>query len=193
MKSLGPGSGETVVWFTVPEGQQVTEAVISAIGPKDAPSLQIRVPCALEWKPGVRPRVEPEWARYDWAAHRDAFDQHRAAREKVEQTTFPRFMEGLPYLIAGLIGLCGLLSIPGYLVIQVLSIWIMAGRLRKFALAPLLIVVPTLTIGLFSLGRVQDPRTARTPLFTILPILCSCSVLYLGGLLLWQRIRKREE
>lgn len=150
-----PGSGDALVWLAFDEPAAIDEIRIEAVAADGWPTVLAAVTMAvdLRWADGPASRVGP---RPDWVAELRA--RHEAAIGEARHRT-PGPHDWIWDAVVGLM----FASVPAYLILQGVVLWVVRGRFKVAARGPIVVMglAYALTVAGVSAG------SNLTPLFVV--------------------------
>jgi hypothetical protein len=167
----GPGEGEAIAWIFFSGDETIDEVRVVAHDARWKPLTEVSVKVDARWRPDAPQRERAAWAQ----ALNDA--QQRAISADMQRT-----QEGPLAALGLLLVQVPFFAVPGYLLLQVLTLWRWRGGWRRAAAVPLLLMIPVMLFCLYALAKGSN----LWPLSMI--FLSPVGFLYLG--ILWLLRRK---
>ena len=167
-----PPSGETIVWLASDNPATADEIRVSAEDQATGKVVaQTSVPVNLEWtgNPATTRRQEADWAR----------NMSQAQQQIISQEMRSYGQGG--GVMATLLGLVIMLSVPGYIAAQIWALKRLDGRWRVAAWVPAFVMGAALIFSLFALSRGSN----LWPIWLIL--LAPLALIWLAVLMLLNR------
>ncbi len=148
------GSGEAVVWLFGQAGARVDEVRVQVYDAQWRHLLEVPVPLVAEWRAGVTAAPEAAWAAESLAA------QARIPPPPAVPVTAWEQVKG--FLLVLLVPLA-FLSVPGYPLLQVYTLWKLRGPARLLSALPLSFMLPIYAYCFYALTQGSN----LWPLFAI--------------------------
>jgi len=172
----GPGEGEAIAWIFFNGAESIDEVRVVANDAHWRPLTKISVSVDARWRPDA-----PQHERAGWA--RELNDAQQRAISADMQRTQNGPMGTIGMLLAQLM----FLAVPGYIILQIVTLVRWRGGWRWAASGPLLLMIPVVLFCLIALAKGSN----LWPLTMI--FLSPVGLIYLAILLAVRKIRGRTE
>jgi hypothetical protein len=138
------GEGEALVWTSLMDGEAADEIRITASDARWRPLAEARVAVDVRWSRGAPAREAAEWAK--------TLGAEQQSRVGADMRTIGGSTSSGPLAAAGSLLVGSLfLSLPGYLLAQVLVLLKFQRGWRLAGAVPLLVMIPVALFSLFAL------------------------------------------
>lgn len=146
------GKGEAIVWVFGQPGARIDELRVRVSDAGWKPISEVAVPVQAAWRAGVSPAPEAAWVAEAIAAHHQVIQQalkSEMVADRTKSTLFDTLWLGLSALLVPV----AFLSVPGYPLLQLFTLWKLRGPSRLLSALPLAFMLPVYAFCLYALTQ----------------------------------------
>jgi hypothetical protein len=141
------GKGEAIVWVFGQPGARIDELRVRVGDAGWKPISEVAVPVQAAWRAGVPRAPEAPWVAELSAA------QQRAVSQMMKQEPKPTTLEKIGFTLAAILVPVAFLSVPGYPLLQLFTLWKLRGPSRLLSALPLAFMLPVYAFCLYALTQ----------------------------------------
>ncbi len=142
------GKGEAIVWVFGQPGARIDELRVRVCDANWQQISEVPVPVQAAWRAGVPPAPEAPWV-----AELNA-TQQRAVSQMMKQEPKPTtFLEKIGFTLTAILVPVAFLSVPGYPLLQLFTLWKLRGPSRLLSALPLTFMLPVYAFCLYALTQ----------------------------------------
>ena len=142
------GKGEAVVWVFGQPGARIDELRVHVCDAGWKQISEVAVPVQAAWRAGVPRAPEAPWVAELSAA------QQRAVSQMMKQEPKPTtFLEKVGFTLMAILVPVAFLSVPGYPLLQLFTLWKLRGPSRLLSALPLTFMLPVYAFCLYALTQ----------------------------------------
>ena len=142
------GKGEAIVWIFGQPGARIDEIRVRVCDANWRQLSEVLVPVQAAWRAGVPPAPEAPWV-----AELNA-TQQRAVSQMMRQEPKPAtFLEKIGFTLTAILVPVAFLSVPGYPLLQLFTLWKLRGPARLLSALPLAFMLPVYAFCLYALTQ----------------------------------------
>jgi hypothetical protein len=146
------GRGEAMVWVFGQPSARIDELRVRVCDDGWKQISEVTVPVQAAWRAGVSPAPEAPWVAEASAAQQQAIRQ-ALQREMVADRTKSTLLDTLWLGLSAILVPVAFLSVPGYPLLQLFTLWKLRGPARLLSALPLALMLPVYAFCLYALTQ----------------------------------------